>query len=541
MDDLSFYDSQLQYQNRVGAIEKERLKLEREMFAMMKSDKRLQKLRAAKLRSYWQQVCEREKRARERNEDLLQDFQNLEMKIAAMEAKSKKLRAMKMEYDEKVKQMYPKWRQEVEIARAKKQLQERSAGFEPSVYAKTQSPAKTASPQVAKPSPEKFSPRQNDPSQSSKSLSFSVATPITSPSKSVNSPSKAPITSTPESTARENLLPIQQVQPPPDSFADTNLQESQVSSKSPIASPSKSVSVVHTIPTALSPQEDGGFSDSSFASDHIGKDSEPIHISSHSAIAMSPSQHSRSKVKNQQLSPMHSDHPTVLAHQQGHQASPPIKESSVKSFSSNSIGNPPAPSAAKVGTTKPSSPELRPSSKLSISSFGSDDLSPRLNMSPRSGNVPLASDQSLRASATYQAILKQHSRAYQDSLKIPNMDEVSDEDDQDDLEDLLSPHGTGKVRDEEEHSHSSRTDPSESQMVKQGGPVYIPTAMMSTGSSTIPRDQPKSRSVPRAPWESDSEEEYGLGETNLSHTGESSKWDQKLQKYDPVDDYDFYD
>lgn len=76
--------------------EKERFKLEREMFSMMKSDERLQNLRAAKLRSYWQQICDREKSARERNDELLRDFKELEVKLAGMETQTKKLKGMKV-------------------------------------------------------------------------------------------------------------------------------------------------------------------------------------------------------------------------------------------------------------------------------------------------------------------------------------------------------------------------------------------------------------------------------------------------------------
>lgn len=125
MDDVSYYDSQVEYQKRVGEIEKERFRLEREMFSMMKSDERLQNLRAAKLRSYWQQICDREKNAHERNNDLLADFNQLEVKLAGMEAQTKKLKSMKLDYEEKVKRMYVKWHQDVEIARAKKQLQDK--------------------------------------------------------------------------------------------------------------------------------------------------------------------------------------------------------------------------------------------------------------------------------------------------------------------------------------------------------------------------------------------------------------------------------
>lgn len=115
MDSVSYYDSQVEYQRRVGEMleaietniwlhyldpvifrEKERFKLEREMFSMMKSDEKLQNLRAAKLQSYWNQICEREKGARERNDELLEDFKQLEVKLAGMEKQTKKLKSMKV-------------------------------------------------------------------------------------------------------------------------------------------------------------------------------------------------------------------------------------------------------------------------------------------------------------------------------------------------------------------------------------------------------------------------------------------------------------
>ncbi|CAK8679929.1 unnamed protein product [Clavelina lepadiformis] len=124
-EDIEFYERQINFEENLGKIQKERSKLEREFHTLVRNDKKLQSIRATKLRSYWRQVTEREKRARTRNEELIRDFSDMEERIALLQKERDKLQKTKKEYEAKVLKLYPKWRQEVEIARARKQLKDR--------------------------------------------------------------------------------------------------------------------------------------------------------------------------------------------------------------------------------------------------------------------------------------------------------------------------------------------------------------------------------------------------------------------------------
>uniref|UniRef100_A0A4W5K697 Centrosomal protein kizuna n=1 Tax=Hucho hucho TaxID=62062 RepID=A0A4W5K697_9TELE len=77
-----------QYYERIGSIqqsmherEKRRLELERELFAYCRSDKRGSQIKCAKLRGYLKEICEREKRAKIRNLELLRDVECIEMSM----------------------------------------------------------------------------------------------------------------------------------------------------------------------------------------------------------------------------------------------------------------------------------------------------------------------------------------------------------------------------------------------------------------------------------------------------------------------------
>ncbi|KAK6304301.1 hypothetical protein J4Q44_G00248870 [Coregonus suidteri] len=77
-----------QYYEIIGSIqqsmherEKRRLELERELFAYCRSEKRGSQIKYAKLRGYLKEICEREKRAKIRNLELLRDVECIEMSM----------------------------------------------------------------------------------------------------------------------------------------------------------------------------------------------------------------------------------------------------------------------------------------------------------------------------------------------------------------------------------------------------------------------------------------------------------------------------
>ncbi|KAL0969252.1 hypothetical protein UPYG_G00224520 [Umbra pygmaea] len=77
-----------QYYERIGSIqqgiherEKRRLELEGELFAYCRSDQRVSQIKCMKLRGYLKEICEREKRAKMRNHELLKDVELMEMSM----------------------------------------------------------------------------------------------------------------------------------------------------------------------------------------------------------------------------------------------------------------------------------------------------------------------------------------------------------------------------------------------------------------------------------------------------------------------------
>ncbi|XP_078482625.1 LOW QUALITY PROTEIN: uncharacterized protein LOC100185602 [Ciona intestinalis] len=128
MEGIHIYDKQLKFQEKISSIQQERSKLERQFYIITRNDKKLHSLQNTKLRSYWKQICTRENTARQRNEELIADFSKLNLKILTLQSQTSKLRNMKKEYEEKVSKLYPKWKYEVEVAAAKKQLQNKGFG-----------------------------------------------------------------------------------------------------------------------------------------------------------------------------------------------------------------------------------------------------------------------------------------------------------------------------------------------------------------------------------------------------------------------------
>nr|XP_006825281.1 PREDICTED: uncharacterized protein LOC100372498 [Saccoglossus kowalevskii] len=95
-------------------IEHQRLLLEEQLNAYLRSNDRLSKLKASKLQSYWKKICEDERKSRVRNEQLLRDFSRLESYITAMSKKTDRLRTLKNDYEAHIERLYPKWKETLE-------------------------------------------------------------------------------------------------------------------------------------------------------------------------------------------------------------------------------------------------------------------------------------------------------------------------------------------------------------------------------------------------------------------------------------------
>lgn len=99
------------YYQRIGALqqnlrdsEKRRLELERKLFEYSQSNRAISRFKYVKLKNSLKEICEWEKRAHRRNQEILQDFDRIEAHIMTLTTNTDKLQQMKSEY-EKFKQM----------------------------------------------------------------------------------------------------------------------------------------------------------------------------------------------------------------------------------------------------------------------------------------------------------------------------------------------------------------------------------------------------------------------------------------------------
>ncbi|XP_014667726.1 PREDICTED: uncharacterized protein LOC106809236 [Priapulus caudatus] len=67
------------------------------------------KLRAEKLRAYWNKLCDDERKSRAYNEQLLRDFDRVESELNVLAARTDRLRLLKKQYEEQLECLYPKW------------------------------------------------------------------------------------------------------------------------------------------------------------------------------------------------------------------------------------------------------------------------------------------------------------------------------------------------------------------------------------------------------------------------------------------------
>ncbi|KAG9336125.1 hypothetical protein JZ751_002472 [Albula glossodonta] len=88
---LAMAVSDKEYFEKIGKLhenlresEKKRFELERELFAFCKSDQRGSQIKNAKLRCYLKEICEREKRAKTRNLELLRHMERIELHMQAL-------------------------------------------------------------------------------------------------------------------------------------------------------------------------------------------------------------------------------------------------------------------------------------------------------------------------------------------------------------------------------------------------------------------------------------------------------------------------
>ncbi|XP_060070602.1 centrosomal protein kizuna-like isoform X2 [Ylistrum balloti] len=110
---VEYYQRQKELQNVIHEHENKRANLEQQLKVLAKTDNRLAKLRAAKLKSYWKKICDDSKRAQERNDRIVQEFERIDTFLAASTARTEKLRLLKRQYEEYIEKTYPLWMEQV--------------------------------------------------------------------------------------------------------------------------------------------------------------------------------------------------------------------------------------------------------------------------------------------------------------------------------------------------------------------------------------------------------------------------------------------
>ncbi|XP_072032283.1 uncharacterized protein [Amphiura filiformis] len=149
-NNVEFFARMQRLQKQQHESEQQRMELEHKFNTYLSSDKRLSRLKAAKLQRLWQKVCEDEKRSKARNQQLLSDYHRVEAHVAALSTRTERLRLLKEQYERQVELMYPRWKEQLESRRLQQQMtqqQKQQAGaiqghpFSSGITYKSQHPA----------------------------------------------------------------------------------------------------------------------------------------------------------------------------------------------------------------------------------------------------------------------------------------------------------------------------------------------------------------------------------------------------------------
>ncbi|XP_059504332.1 centrosomal protein kizuna isoform X2 [Stegostoma tigrinum] len=107
-------------QRQLHGSEQQRLDLEQSLLKCRKSSQWM--LKRARLKSYLNELHERERKARLRNCQLLKDFENIEAQVAALTSGSDMLKQMKTEYEKQIEKLMPVWSENLKLQRKEKEV-----------------------------------------------------------------------------------------------------------------------------------------------------------------------------------------------------------------------------------------------------------------------------------------------------------------------------------------------------------------------------------------------------------------------------------
>ncbi|XP_059167440.1 centrosomal protein kizuna-like [Physella acuta] len=106
---VKFYERQKELQDTISNCEQQRLTLEHQFRRSLQADQTSTKMKASRLYTYWRKVCEDERKAKQRNEMLLRDFQRIDSHMSELNARTQRLALMKKQYEDYIASTYPQW------------------------------------------------------------------------------------------------------------------------------------------------------------------------------------------------------------------------------------------------------------------------------------------------------------------------------------------------------------------------------------------------------------------------------------------------
>ncbi|KAH9509194.1 hypothetical protein Btru_049333 [Bulinus truncatus] len=121
---VQFYENQKKLQDVITKCEEQRMNLDQQLKKVFQSDQTTVKLKAAKLHSYWKRICEDERRAKQRNEMILREFQRIDTHMSELNARTQRLALMKKQYEDVILRKYPNWNDLMNGTSQSKQLNE---------------------------------------------------------------------------------------------------------------------------------------------------------------------------------------------------------------------------------------------------------------------------------------------------------------------------------------------------------------------------------------------------------------------------------
>ncbi|GFR69060.1 flocculation protein FLO11-like [Elysia marginata] len=106
---VPYYEKQKDLQETITNCEQRRMELEKQFRLALLADQTSSKMKATRLNAYWRKICEDERRAKQRNEMMIREFERIDAHMAEMNARTQRLALVKKQYEDYISRRYPQW------------------------------------------------------------------------------------------------------------------------------------------------------------------------------------------------------------------------------------------------------------------------------------------------------------------------------------------------------------------------------------------------------------------------------------------------